>query len=156
VIARVLAVGLLAVAVGGCRDTVAGEEIEFLLPEVAGTWTGGFVGDLGVPGSDVVLRDTFGLTFAVVQDSTEFGYSGTVRRGPDQRPLFDCAPRLLDTSGDDRQLAFDCVQATQLGETLVLRVVGSADAEHEALTGVVRDRYGVDGTVAITLTRDPS
>ncbi len=145
---------LALLAASGCHGTVVGEDPGLRLPDVAGTWTGGFAGDLGVPGSDVVLRDTFGLTFTVVQDQGEFGYEGEVRRGPSQEPLYDCAPRLLAPPGDERHLQVECVQATQLGESLVLRVIGDADPGYEVLRGVVRDRDGVDGEMEIVLTRD--
>ncbi len=153
-------VALLLLVPVGCRETVAGpgqDEPIDLRPRVVGAWTGTYVGRLALLGADEVARDTFQIDLTVFDVGVDFAYSGEVLwGGPGATHLYDCNPMPVMVT-NDRRATFDCVQGTQLADTLVLRIDVQADPNFETLEGTVRDVLGVEGaTYPIELTRaDP-
>lgn len=139
----------------GCDGPTDPGEPGLLLPDLAGEWTGTFVGAVGVVGAPgVSVRDTFRLVFAFEQDGAEVGYYGEVLRGAaGSRYLYGCQSGGF-TVTQERHVRLDCVQATQLDATLVLRVRGEADAAGTGVEGVVYDVVGAEGTeYDVTLRR---
>lgn len=146
---------LVLLAAPGCDGPTAPEGPPLLLPDLAGEWMGTFVGTVGVVGAPgVTVRDTFRLALAFEQDGAEVGYHGEISRGADgSRYLYGCQPGGF-TVGQERRVRLDCVQATQLDATLVLRVRGEADAAGAAIDGTVYDVVGTEGAeYGVTLRR---
>ena len=141
--------GLIALlGIVGCRESVVGpiDPPLDLLPDVVGEYRGAYEGDqglLGVPGT--VIRDTFQLSFNISRIDVEFVYEGEMYRGGETPVyLYGCGSGNLIISLE-RRVQIDCVQSTQFGDTVVLRVAGQFDATFDVMQGVVYNVNGVEG-----------
>ena len=155
---RLVAFVVLLVLVG-CRDTVTGPggpPLD-LSPDVVGVYAGSFEGEIGLIGTpDSTVQDTFRLAFDVRRLDTEtaFSYQGELLRGGTEPTAFyACGSGPLVVS-DDREVQIDCVQGSQLGGTLVLRLDARFDPTFDVLRGTIRDVNGVEeATYAVDLRR---
>ncbi len=147
---------LLLAALPGCREGIAGPDdaLPDLSPRLTGSWTGTYDGRLGLLGTDETPEGTYRLDLDVTRVGPEFAYAGEVSRdAPNPAFLYGCGPQPVSVS-NDRRVTFECVQGTQLGDTLVLHVEARGDTAFQALDGVVRDVLGVEGAAyEITLSR---
>jgi hypothetical protein len=130
----------------GCDSGEGPGETSLLLPDLAGEWSGTFSGEIGLIGAPgATVRDTFQLAFDVQQDEALYVYDGEVLRGgAGPEYLYGYRSGTFAVS-EDRRAQIECVQSTQLGEALVLRVRGAFDPSFAAFEGVVHDAVGVEG-----------
>lgn len=156
-----LAALIVFLSLTGCRDSLTGPGHGAppldLSPDVVGSYAGVFEGEVGLIGTpDSTVQDTFRLAFDFrrLETETAFSYQGELLRGSTASAAFyDCGSGPLVVS-DDREVQIDCVQGSQLGRTLVLRLDARFDSTFDVLRETIRDVNGVEGAeYAVELRR---